>query len=90
MLNEDGRLLTINDLACNAIWPMNAFNNHDGIGISNSKCLTELLLLTEEEDKQESTLTVEEIAFVEFVTKYDAINFDFSYERGVEAICFNY
>lgn len=89
-LNKDGRELSIDDLACRAIGPKGAYKEYDEDGTGQTKCLTETLMLTEDENKLESMRTKEEKEFVEFLTEHSAINFDYSYERRIEAINFNY
>lgn len=89
-LNKDGRELSIDDLACRAIGSKGLYKEYDEDGPSQTKCLTETLMLTEDENKLESLRTDEEKKFVAFLTEHKATYLDYSNKRRIEAINFNY
>lgn len=89
-INEGGRELSINDLACRAIGPKGAYKEYDEDGTGQTKCLTETLMLTEDENKLESMLTDEEKKFVVFLTEHRTVSFDYSNKTRIESINFNY
>lgn len=64
-IHKNAHGLSVDDLACRAIGPSGAYKEYDDMGSAQSKCLTEILMLTEDERKLESMLTPEEVAFIE-------------------------
>lgn len=90
--NGNGMDLSIDDLACRAIGPSGAYKEYDknAPSQSQSKCLTETLMLTEKEEDLENMLTEEEKEFIKHLNEFRSIYFDDSQERRIEAINFNY
>lgn len=89
-LNKDGRDLSIDDLACRAIGSKGLYKEYSEDGPGQTKCLSETLMLPEDENKLESMLTDEEKKFVAFLTEQKITCFDYSSKKRIDTLNFNY
>lgn len=83
--------ITESDLACRAVnGTKGAYKEYDDKGSKQSKCLTETLMLTEDDNRIASLLTDEEKDFVKYLAQQESIVFDFSSKKEIERISFDY
>ncbi|MCR4848502.1 MAG: hypothetical protein K5920_06635 [Bacteroidales bacterium] len=91
MLYGKDRGVSESDLACRAVnGTKGAYKGYEENESKQSKCLTETLMLTEDDNRIGSMLTDEEKEFIKYLVQQESVVFDFFSTQKTEKLKFDY